>query len=229
MGLTRTVAPYDDAAAVRTALDGVDTLVFVSSDGEAARMIPHHQNVLRAAKEAGVGHVVLLSGLDVDLRSPFCYAFTNGYTEQILRESGMAYSIARAGLYAEFFLGLVQQSEKDGVVRLPSGRVSLVAREDIADCLAALAVAEPSNTHHELTGPEVLDVASVVDAAGWAYNQISVAELGADLALSGEDAWWVYAYASMFAAVREQRWAAVTDEVRRLTGRAPRSLRETMA
>jgi hypothetical protein len=33
----------------------------------------------------------------------------------------------------------------------------------------------------------------------------------------------------MFASIREQRWAAVSDEVRRLTGRPPAPVRETLA
>jgi NAD(P)H dehydrogenase (quinone) len=39
----------------------------------------------------------------------------------------------------------------------------------------------------------------------------------------------MYAYSTMFASIREQRWAAVTDEVRRLTGRSPVLFRETIA
>ena len=72
------------------ALAGIDTLVFVSSDGEAARVVVHHRNVLQAAAECGVGHVVFLSGLDVAADSPFCYAFTNRDAEQLLRASGTA-------------------------------------------------------------------------------------------------------------------------------------------
>src|SRR5215212_5853979 len=70
------LADYADVAALRVALSMVDTLVFVSSDGEAAKVLAHHDNVVRAAAESGVGHVVALSGLDADVGSPFCYAFT---------------------------------------------------------------------------------------------------------------------------------------------------------
>jgi NAD(P)H dehydrogenase (quinone) len=71
VALSSRTAPYDNPSALRAALDGVDTLVFVSSDGEAARVIVHHRNVVQAATQCRVGHVVLLSGLDVDLQSPF--------------------------------------------------------------------------------------------------------------------------------------------------------------
>jgi uncharacterized protein YbjT (DUF2867 family) len=55
-------ADYADPVALRTALRGVETLVFVTSDGEAARVLLHHRNVIRAAADSGVGHIVALSG-----------------------------------------------------------------------------------------------------------------------------------------------------------------------
>jgi NAD(P)H dehydrogenase (quinone) len=73
----------------------------VSSDGEAARVIVHHRNVVQAATQCRIGHVVLLSGLDTDLQSPFCWAYTNGDTERLLRASGRPYSIVRAGLFTQ--------------------------------------------------------------------------------------------------------------------------------
>src|SRR5262245_51577230 len=86
VGLTRRNADYDDPDALRAALQGADTLVFVSSDGETARMLIHHLNVIEAAVAAKVSHVVALSSVDADPRSPFCYAVTNGHTERLLRE-----------------------------------------------------------------------------------------------------------------------------------------------
>jgi NAD(P)H dehydrogenase (quinone) len=155
LALSSRTAPYDRPAALRTALTDVDTLVFVSSDGEAARVIVHHRNVLDAATECEVGHVVYLSGLDVAPDSPFCYAFTNADTERRLRSSGLPYSIARAGLYTEFFLDVLRQAAIDRAAALPAGdgRVSLVAREDVARCLAALALREPVLLRRHLARP----------------------------------------------------------------------------
>src|SRR5688572_23367510 len=47
--VTTSIADYADRAALRTALRGVDTLVFVSSDGEAVNVLHHHENVVQAA------------------------------------------------------------------------------------------------------------------------------------------------------------------------------------
>lgn len=232
VALSSRTAPYDDPAALRAALDGVDTLVFVSSDGEAARVVVHHHNVVDAAVRCGVGHVVLLSGLDADVDSPFCYAFTNGDTERLLRASGLPYSIARAGLFTEFFLGVIRQAGTgtggtDGTVALPAadGRVSLVARSDVARCLAALALREPTNGHHDVTGPESLTVEAIASAAGYRCLDTAPADFAGALLRLGEEPWWTYTYTSMFEAIREGRWAATSGAVTALTGREPTSLR----
>ncbi|SNS74805.1 NAD(P)H dehydrogenase (quinone) [Asanoa hainanensis] len=222
VALSSRSAPYDDPAALLAALDGVRKLVFVSSDGEAARVIVHHRNVLAAAAASGVAHVVLLSGLDVDLDSPFCYAFTNGDTERLLRAGDIPYSIVRAGLYTEFFHSLLRQaSAGTDSVALPAGdaRVSLVARSDVARCLAALALRGPTNRHHDVTGPESLPVAKIAEAAGYSYADTTSAEFAATLTRLGEEPWWVYAYSSMFAAIRQNRWERTSDAVMELTGR----------
>jgi NAD(P)H dehydrogenase (quinone) len=235
--VTSAVAGYDDPAALRVALRDVDTLVFVSSDGEAVKVLIHHQNVIRAAVDAGVGHVVALSGLDADLASPFCYAVTYAYTEQLLRESGFGISVARASIYTEFFVPWLTVARRSGELRLPAadGRISFVSRGDVALCLAALAVASPSGRHHDVTGPAALDVATLAALAGQAWGttirfvDLEPAEYRVELAQDGEEPWWEYAYASMFASVREQRWACVSDEVSRLTGRGPTTVREVLA
>jgi NAD(P)H dehydrogenase (quinone) len=235
-GVSARAADYADLGALSTALRGADTLVLVSSDGPVAQVMVHHDNVIRAARASGVAHIVALSGLDADLSSPFCYAVSYGYTERLLAGSGCLVSIARASIYSEFFTGFLTRARASGQVRLPAadGRISLVSRADVARCLAALAV-RPAGGHHDITGPQALDLAaaSALAAREWGtaleYVRITPAEHCAEMAIAGEDPWWMYAYSTMFASIREQRWAAVSDEVHRLTGCSPVPVRTTLA
>lgn len=228
--VSRVHADYDDPASLRAALRGVDTLVFVSGDGEAARMLLQHGNVVTAAVDNAVGHVVYLSGVDATADSPFCYAFTNGHTENLLTASGLGFSFARAAIFTEFFCGLTARATDE--LRLPQSdaRVSLVSRTDVADCLAALALAPASGRHHDLTGPRALDLAAIAETLaahrGTRLRPVDItpADFATELADAGEDPWWAYAYASMFASIRQHRWQTVTDEVHRLTGREPANL-----
>ena len=167
---------------------------------------------------------------------PFWSHVLNGYTEQLLAESGCLVSIARASIYSEFFIGFLARSRASGQVLLPAAddQISLVSRADVARCMAALAV-RPASGHHNITGPECLDLAtaSALAAREWGtaleYVGITPAEHWVEMALAGEDPWWMYAYSTMFASIREQRWAAVSDEVHRLTGCLPVPVRETLA
>lgn len=232
-----TYADYADPVSLRSALRDVDTLVFVSGDGEATKMLLHHQNVVRAAADSGVAHIVLLSSVDADLESPFCYAVVNGCTERLVRESGCSFSIARASIYTEFFLQWITGARAGGEIRLPAadGRISLVSRGDVSACLAALALAGPTGRHHDITGPESLGLAAIADTAEqeWGtpvrYAEVTRAEHCMEMAAAGEDPWWLFAYSTMLDSIREQRWDSVSDEVLHLTGRAPTSLRAVIA
>ena len=236
-GVQAQQADYADEQALAAALDGVATLVLVSSDGPVADVIVHHRNLIRAAARRGVAHIVALSGLDAALDSPFCYAVGYGYTEQLLAESGCAVSLARASIYTEFFLGFLTRARASGQLRLPAadGRVSFVSRGDVARSLAALATAPPAGRAQEITGPGSLDMAALAAVAQqeWAtpvtYTAITPSELVADLAADGEDPWWIYAYSSMFASIRDHRWAAVSADTERLTGVPPTPVRTILA
>ncbi|GAB4002957.1 hypothetical protein GCM10029992_42800 [Glycomyces albus] len=77
-GLTARGADYDDPASLERAFAGLETLVFVSSDGRAETMARHHRNVIAAAVGAGVGHVVYTSILDIEPDSRFYYSPPTG-------------------------------------------------------------------------------------------------------------------------------------------------------
>ena len=231
------IAEYGDRAALRTALRDVDTLVLISSDGDATKVLLHHQNVIAAAADNGVAYVVALSSVDADIDSPFCYAVVNGATEKLLDDSGCQVSVARASIYSEFFMRWLTPARISGEIRLPAGdgRISLVSRTDVGRCLAALAVAPPTGRHHDLTGPEALDLATIAAQTGAEfgrpvlYAEVTPAEHYREMAEAGEEPWWAHAFSSMFESVRQGRWATVTDEVARLTGRRPLSIGDLLA
>lgn len=117
----------------------------------------------------------------------------------------------------------------------PTYRVDGVTGVTGVTALAALAVSEPTGRHHDITGPESADPAGIasITAEAWgtpvAYVDIPDAVYCAETAATGLDPWWLYAFSSMFASVREQRWARVCDDYTRLTGRSPLALRDVLS
>jgi NAD(P)H dehydrogenase (quinone) len=88
-------------------------------------------------------------------------------------------------------------------------------------------VGTPTSRHHDITGPESLDLATIATLAEneWgmpiSYVDLTPTEHRAEIARAGEDIWWQYAYSTIFDSIRQQRWAPVSDKVLHLTGRFP--------
>ncbi|HEX6676327.1 MAG TPA: NAD(P)H-binding protein [Actinomycetes bacterium] len=224
-------ADYDDPASLLAALAGVDTLVFVSSDGVAESVERHHRHVVDAAVEAGVRRVLYTSIVDDRPDSRFYYAAGHRATEARLAASGLRHLVARTSIFADFFLDTwLEPALADGTLALSDGGggMSLVAGDDVAAALAAAAVGERDGVVR-LTGPEVLTAARVAGVAAvatgrpLAYLPLDDAAYRRRVAAGGAPGWLVEAYASMFASVREGRFAAVSDDVEVLTGRPPAS------
>jgi NAD(P)H dehydrogenase (quinone) len=123
-----------------------------------------------------------------------------------------------------------------GQIRLPAadGRISLVTRADVGRCLAALAVSAPTGRHHDITGPAALDVAELAALSShvWRtpirYLELTPAQYHYEMAQAGEDPWWVYAFSTMFASIRQRRWGAVSGDVSLLTGSDPTSVADVL-
>lgn len=219
-------------------MHGADALIFIGSDGEADRMLSHHQNILGAARRAGVGRVVLLSSQDADENSPFCYAHTYAVTERWLRKSHPSSVVVRAGLYAEFFGRWVIDAAGVGVLSLPmpTEAVAPVAKADVAAALVGALRAPPaaSTVCHVVTGPHAYDhdqlayLATQLEGRPVASRPVSTAEFAQGMLATGVSPWWRYAFETMFAAIERGSFAATTDSVRHLTGRAPIPFRRVL-
>jgi uncharacterized protein YbjT (DUF2867 family) len=227
---------YDDFALSADALRGVDVLLMVSASESRTRR-DEHRTFIRAAAEAGVGHVVYTSFVGAAPDAAFTLGRDHFDAEQAIRESGLAHTFLRDNFYLDV---LPYFADADGVIRGPAGAglVAAVARADVADVAAVVlrSPAEHAGATYELTGPEALafdDIAartsnalgrpvrfedeSVEDAYAWRR------------AAYGAEDWQLDAWVSTYTAVRDGEMAAVTDDVRRLTGHAPRSLEDVLA
>jgi len=222
-------ADYEDPGSLGEAFEGLDTLVFVSSDGVAEVMRRHHEHVVDAAIEARVGHVVYTSILDVSVDSTFYYSSVHRETEARLAASGIRHCLARTSIFDDFLMETwVEPALATGALAVPAGggRTSLITREDTARGLAAAAASKLEGVI-ELTGPEALTAADVAHVTAsetgrvLRYEALDDAAYRQRLGKDGEPSWLIEAYASMFASVREGGFERVSHDVAELTGRPP--------
>jgi uncharacterized protein YbjT (DUF2867 family) len=129
---------FGDPASLVAALAGVQQLFFVCLPASGAARLARHDNLLTAARRAGVEHVVYLSLLGAAADSPIPQARWHPDTEQKLRTSGMAWTILRPSLYAQSLLGTAGVLEA-GRWQAPAGdgRVAFIDRSDSGRVAAA--------------------------------------------------------------------------------------------
>jgi NAD(P)H dehydrogenase (quinone) len=228
---TARFADYDDPASLRAAFAGIDTLVFISSDGVIEPMRRHHEHVVAAAVDAGVGHVVYTSILDASPDSRFYYAAVHRDTEALLAASGLRHCFVRTSIFADFFVETwIEPALSAGELALSAGTgpMSLVTRDDTARALAAAAVAGCERVI-ELTGPAALTAAEISQVTEATTRQrlhyvpLEEREYRQRLAAEHAPDWLIEAYSSMFRSVREGRFAGVSADVVRLTGKPQQS------
>lgn len=146
LGVNIVYGDYDDFNSLLGAFAGIDKLLFVSSTKSIDRGEQHKQ-VVKAAKRAGIKHIVYTSQLHKTDRSdsPIKLVVNSHLdTENAIKRSGMLYTILRNGLYLDLlpsFLGSKVGSEG---IFLPAGngRIAFALRQEMAEAAAAILGAE---------------------------------------------------------------------------------------
>lgn len=157
---------YDDVNSMVEAFRDVETLLFISSPDVGTRL-GQHQNVVDAAKQAGVSRIVYTSAFNIDgaidsgggnLVVEFI-AKEHKATEGFLRESGVAWTFLRNNLYPDSYIGEIELAIDRGAYRsaMGQGGVSFISRDDIARAAAVVLLGNGhSGKVYELTGPEAV-------------------------------------------------------------------------
>ena len=115
-------------------------------------------NLIDAAAETGVGHIVLLSIVGID-RIPHDYYAGKVAQEKALEASPVPWTIQRATQFHEF-AGQIFARAKFGPIHLaPRARTQPIAARDVGERLAALSVGDPLGRAQDIAGPreEALD------------------------------------------------------------------------
>ncbi|MFI8961605.1 NmrA family NAD(P)-binding protein [Streptomyces sp. NPDC053493] len=227
-------ASYDDAGAMRAALDGAGALFLVSAH-EAPGRVRTHATAVDAAVAAGVRRIVYLSYLNAAPHATFTYARDHWHTEQHIRSTGLAFTFLRDSTYQA---DLAAMTSPDGVLRGPAGdgRVGAVAHDDIADSAAAVLLGEGHDgVTYDMTGPEALSfdeiAAALSRAAGRTVTYVPETRDEAYASRAGYHApdWEVEGWITSYEAVANGEMDDVSDDVLTLTGHPPQSFADFLA
>ncbi|MET7293169.1 NAD(P)H-binding protein [Streptomyces griseoloalbus] len=176
-GVEVSEADFGDVASLEPALDGVRSLFLVSRMGPDA-------DVLDAARQADVEHVVLVSSITVRTHPHLGPARENLAVERLLKDSGMAWTILRPTQFASNALWWAASIRRHQTVRVPYADTGLptIHPADIA-AVARVALTEPGHQGrtYALTGPRRVTARQQVGAIAAALGRdVPCVEIGRD-------------------------------------------------
>ena len=225
---------YDDYERSGAALTGIDVLFMVSAS-ESPRRREQHRTFIRAAADAGLQHIVYTSFFGADPDAVFTLGRDHADAEAAIRESGMSFTLLRDNFYSDL---LPFFADPHGVIRGPAGdgRVSAVARTDVADAAAAV-LRQPAkhvDAVYELTGPEAITLDEVASRGGAVigralrYERETVAEAYESRRVFSDEQWQLDAWVSTYTAIADGEVERVTGDVQLVTGHPARTIEEAL-
>lgn len=149
------------------ALTGVDAVIDVASVEtlKAAEAIEFFTaatgNLVSAAADAGVSHVVLLSIVGID-RIPYDYYAGKVAQEKVIEASRVPWTIQRATQFHEFAAQLFARAKVGPLHIAPRARTQPIAAREVGERLAALAVDEPRGRVADIAGPREEQLADMI-------------------------------------------------------------------
>jgi NAD(P)H dehydrogenase (quinone) len=235
--VTLRVADYDWYPTLVKAFAGIEKLVLVSGRDLTAR-IEQHDNVITAAKEAGVKHLLYTSffdGNDIG-NSPFDFVSSSvKATDSTIRKSGIPYTIFKDNLYAELLPILFGDRVMETGIYLPAGegRAAYVTRTDIADAVANVCLQDGHlNKAYNISNTENLslaEIASVLSAqAGVDIKTVnpSTADYIETMEKRGLPTQLVKIFSAISEAIKLGEFQSSSTDLEMLLGRKPLSVQE---
>lgn len=139
-GVTIKIGNYDNYESIVAAMKGIEKVLLISGNDIANRQ-KQHENVINAAKEAGVKHLVYTSFMrkNETKTSPLgIVAKSHIETDKFLINSGLTYTIMLNNLYADILPMFFGPQVLEAGIFLPTedGMAAYATRSDMAEAAA---------------------------------------------------------------------------------------------
>jgi NAD(P)H dehydrogenase (quinone) len=234
-GATVRKGDFDEPAGLPAAFaGGTRVLIISTSDGDR---VQQHSNAIDAAKKAGVKHIAYTSFVNAVPNNPATLANDHRRTEEVLKKSGVTYTILRNQLYSDGLVGQGARAIASGqiVTNYGAGKWAPVARKDCGAAAAAvLTTAGHENKTYDITGPDLIsqeDYARLLtELSGKPVKVVNLDDAAfiEGLKKTGMSEGFAKWSATLGKAMRENYVAVRSDAVKTLTGQPPQTVRELL-
>lgn len=225
------VGDFGDRGSIEIALKGAQQLFLACSNDP--RQVEYETNVIDAAENAQIEHVVKLSALGAKVGSRLDFWDWQGQIEQHLQGSRVPVTILRPHNYMSGLFAAVDSIQSASKIFGCAGdaKIPMIDPRDVA-AVAAVALTEEGHQGkvYTLTGPEALTFEDVAQQLSVAIGRrIVYVNLPDDAALqgllgAGMPRWLATNLITLFQILRQDADPLITNDVREVTGREPRRL-----
>ena len=216
----------DDRQSLLAAMEGVEKVFLLCPVSQKQTEL--EANVVDAARQAGVSHLVKFSVLHASAKSASQLLRWHAQTEQHIRASGIPFTFLRPNIFMQEILRQAGSIKSQGVFYQPFGPDVRLSFVDVRDNAAVAAKVLSESGHegkvYELTGPaaltfgEVAEKLSAVAGRKVQYIQISVEQWKQAFAGTGAPQWLIDIVAELYSTFVPAN-SVVSDGVQRVLGR----------
>jgi len=235
-GFQAFIGDYGDVASLERAMEGVDTVLLISSGDQGDRM-QEHKNVVDAAKKMGVTSIAYTSR---SLRNRSILTNTlmeeHFLTEDYIKESGLDYIIFQNALYMEVLPYYVGKAvfEIGGFTQVAgNGKVSFTLRRDLSEAMANVLLNEAFNNQvYKFTASaaySLYDVANTLSELSGKeinYTPVEVPVYKELMKKQGLPEVMVDKIVNFNLDIKNDQESTVTDDLEVKLGRKPATLKE---
>jgi uncharacterized protein YbjT (DUF2867 family) len=188
------------------------------------------KNFIRAAKRAGVGHVVKFSVFGASPQAPYFFGRQHGEAESELEDSGVPFTMLRPNGFYQNFLGNAATIQSQGAIYAPAGdmKFSTVDARDIA-AVAARVLTENGHKgqRYTITGPDALSYADIAERFSRVlgrkirYGDVPEGAARQSMLSAGMSEWQVDKVLDLFRYYKTGAAAEVTNTVEHIGRKTP--------
>lgn len=236
-GITLKKGDYDDFDSLLSAFAGVSKLLFVSGN-DLAKRSEQHENVVKAAVKAGVRHIVYTSVQRVNETATSPIAFVSKShleTEQLLKESGIGFTILKNSLYADFIPMFIGEKVLETGIFFPAGnsKGAFALRSDMAEATAEVLSGTGhlnkeylfSNTEG-VSFEEIAAMISGISGKTVGYTSPDIETFKSVLSGAGVPDPIIGMSVGFGEAVRQNEFSETSEDLKKLLGRNPVSVND---